>query len=460
MSWNVKQNNWIDYTQKQINSNSTNSKSSFIIKPSPDPASGCNKEFVSTYACDPNTTLKTISISAPADGKAAVFDCSSEYKQCLDGKLTVGDNGNVTFEKSDGTIIWQSGTSTVGIELDQYKAVNSKYGRNYLLTGEYLLAGEFVGSPSGNCALICQTGSSTKFSLDIVYFEISCNKSSSSSSDDSKSNYLPSNDTTQSAYCMSKGAESNENANIVTYSSGDMVTNDYRSSDLGNCNSYISLGNYDLDADNLVTLKNSDLNSCKTKCNSLEKCGGYIFSNKNQQCKLREFKNIYPENTTRVSDPDSEMFLRQLKVNNSLSCSNQLETTYGDIYSKLQSGPGMTKRTLCGLAEFTKNQRKQVLNAEKQLNTARNQLFSDSTSLNTTNQKIDKKMLTSISKQNSDLKSYDQIKKKTQIANNNLVDIGGMQEDANLEMVSKNIQNTVWTAAVIIGVVIAIKLSR
>ena len=69
-------------------------------------------------------------------------------------------------------------------------------------------------------------------------------------------------------------------------------------------------------------------------------------------------------------------------------------------------------------------------------------------------------MLTSIYKQNSDLKSYDQIKKKSQIANNNLVDIGGMQEDANLEMVSKNIQNTVWTAALIIAVVMAIKLSR
>ena len=98
MSWNVKQNNWLDYSQKQIDSNS---KSSFIITPSPDPASGCNKEFVSTYSCDPNTTLKTISIDAPADGKAAVFDCSSEYQQCLDGKLTVGDDGNVTFEKSE-----------------------------------------------------------------------------------------------------------------------------------------------------------------------------------------------------------------------------------------------------------------------------------------------------------------------------------------------------------------------
>lgn len=457
MSWNVKQNNWLDYSQKQINSNS---KSSFIITPSPDPASGCNKEFVSTYSCDPNTILKTISIDAPADGKAAVFDCSSEYQQCLDGKLTVGDDGNVTFEKSDGTIIWQSGTSEVGIELDEYKAINSKYGRNYLLTGEYLLPGEFVGSPSGNCALICRNCSSTKYSLDIVYFEKSCKKSGSSSSDDSKSNYLPSNDTTQSAYCMSKGVESNENANTVTYSSGDMVTNDYRKSHLGNCNSYISLGNYDLDADNLCTLKNSDVDSCKTKCNSLEKCGGYIFNNKNKQCKLREFKNIYPENTNRIGDPDSEMFLRKLKVNNSLSCSNQLETTYGDIYSKLQSGPGMTKKTLCGLAEFTKNQRKQVLNAEKEVNTARNQLFSDASSLNTSNDKLDKKMLTSISKQNQNLKSYDKIKAKTKKVNNNLVDVGGMQEDANLDMLSKNIQNTVWTAAVIIGVVAAIKLSR
>jgi hypothetical protein len=154
------------------------------------------------------------------------------------------------------------------------------------------------------------------------------------------------------------------------------------------------------------------------------------------------------------------MFLRKLKVNNSLSCSNQLETTYGDIYSKLQTGPGMTKRTLCGLAEFTKNQRKQVLNAENQLNTARNQLFSDASSLNTSNQKLDKKMLTSISKQNQDLNSYDKIKAKTKKVNNNLVDVGGMEEDANLDMISKNIQNTVWTAAVIIGVVVAIKLSR
>ena len=75
-------------------------------------------------------------------------------------------------------------------------------------------------------------------------------------------------------------------------------------------------------------------------------------------------------------------------------------------------------------------------------------------------QKLDKKMLTSISKQNQDLNSYDKIKAKTKKVNNNLVDVGGMEEDANLDMISKNIQNTVWTAAVIIGVVVAIKLSR
>ena len=577
MSWNVKQNNWLDYTQKQINSNTTNSKSSFIITPSPDPASGCNKEFVSTYACDPNTTLKTISINAPADGKAAVFDCSSEYKQCLDGKLTVEDDGNVTFEKSDGTIIWQSNTSTVGIELEEYKAVNSKYGRNYLLTGEFLLQGEFVGSPSGNCALICQNGSSTKYSLDIVYFEISCNKPGEPPSGNGDYGDVTDQQNVQAAYHMSKGVQSNKNANSITYSDNNINSLNYKSKDinynndlqykygeygknecpsgyepvnkvdcknagkaqegsklryrgtigngddLGGCfigpqiwekgcwggeklfgvkipiggdckqdvqyntrsgnntsrdnqqshqrllcqkkdinsdNVYISIGNYDLDADNLMTMKNSDINSCKKKCNELQECGGYIFDNSNQKCKLREFENLYPENTSRISDPNSEMFLRQLNVTNPTSCSNKFDTAFGDVYSKLKTGPGMNATTICGLAEFTKNQRKQVANSLNDLNSARNQLYSDSSSLNTSNQKLDKKMSTSISKQNNDLKSYDQIKRKTKKVSNNLVDIGGMQEDANLEMVSKNIQNTVWTAAIIMGVVIAIKLSR
>ena len=644
MTGNVKQNNWLKYAEKQIKSNTTDQRSSFIITPSPDPAKGCNKQFVSTYACDPNTTLKTISIDAPADGKAAVYDCSTEYNQCLDGKLTIGDEGNVTFQKSDGTLIWQSGTNTVGIALDQYKAVNSKYGRNYLLSGEFLLPDEFVGSPSGNCALICQSESKNKYSLDIIYFQISCNKQGEPSSGKGEYGDVTDLKKVQAAYSMSKGVQSNKNANLVTYSDNNINSLNYKSKninydndlqykygeygknkcpsgyepvnkidcknagkskegsklryrgtiangdDMGGCfigpqiwekgcwgggrlfgvkipiagdckqdvqyntrsgkntslgtleasaaavtvgaeeggtavaeelaeaaatnpelaeqlgtaavatevgsqvtaglaagvaalgsvfddqqshqrllcqkknvnsdNVYISIGNYDLDADNLMTMKNSDIDSCKKKCNELQECGGYIFDNSNQKCKLREFKNLYPENTTRISDPNSEMFLRQLSVNNPTSCSNKLDSTFGDVYSKLKTGPGMNATTLCGLAEFTKNQRKQVLNAEKQLNTARNQLFSDSTSLNTTNQKLDKNMLTSISKQNSDLKSYDQIKKKSQIANNNLVDIGGMQEDANLEMVSKNIQNTVWTAALIIAVVMAIKLSR
>ena len=135
----VSTNNWLNTTTNAISDNSTDRQSSLILSPNPDPAYGCNKQFVSSYSCGPNTTLKTISLDAPADGKAAVFDCKSEYLNCTDGRLTIGDDGNVTFSKSDGTIIWQSGTSSVGLSKDEYKAVNGKYGRNYLLTGEFLL---------------------------------------------------------------------------------------------------------------------------------------------------------------------------------------------------------------------------------------------------------------------------------------------------------------------------------
>ena len=73
---------------------------------------------------------------------------------------------------------------------------------------------------------------------------------------------------------------------------------------------------------------------------------------------------------------------------------------------------------------------------------------------------LNKGMVKSIGKQQGDLKKYDLISKKTKIVNKKLVDVSGMEEDANLEMISNNIKNTAWTAAVLVSVIIAIKFSR
>jgi hypothetical protein len=50
--------------------------------------------------------------------------------------------------------IWTSNTNKIGLVVDKFNAKNGKYGRNYLLAGETLGLGEFIGSPSGNCYLM------------------------------------------------------------------------------------------------------------------------------------------------------------------------------------------------------------------------------------------------------------------------------------------------------------------
>tara|TARA_Y100000389_G_C17468444_1_gene527953 strand:+ start:3816 stop:5243 length:1428 start_codon:yes stop_codon:yes gene_type:complete len=459
-TYSVSTNNWLDTTTKAVADNSTNQQSSLILSPNPDPAYGCNKEFVSSYSCGPNTTLKTISLDAPADGKAAVFDCKSEYLNCTDGRLTVGDDGNVTFSKSDGTIIWQSDTNSVGLSKDEYKAVNGKYERNYLLTGEYLLPGEFIGSPSGNCALLCQSTGKNTHSLDIIYFEPSCNQQGKEPTSTGEYGDITDNKNTQAAYDMSQGSQSNTNANKIVYSSGDMKTKAYRNKDISNSDSYISIGNFDLDAINLKSFSDIDINTCKSKCNSINKCGGYIYNNDTQTCNLRESKHLYPENTNRVSSANSEMFIRQLKVLNPNSCSGEVNTTTGNIFSNLDSDSPMTSKTLCGLAEATKKQRLLVDSSLKQLNAQKNTLNNNTTSLMQSNSELDKGMIKSLGKEQDDLKNYDLISKKTKLVNKKLVDVSGMEEDANLEMISNNIKNSAWTAVVLVSVIIAIKFSR
>lgn len=458
-TYSVATNNWLSAT-KGYTDNSIDGQSSLILSPNPDPASGCNKQFVSSYSCGPNTTLKTISLDAPADGKAAVFDCKSEYLNCTDGRLTIGDDGNVTFSKSDGTIIWQSGTNSVGLSKDEYKAANSKYGRNYLLTGEYLLPGEFIGSPSGNCALICQSSGDNNYSLDIIYFDPSCNQQGKEPTETGEYGDITDQKNTQAVYSMAQGPQSNKYANLIYYSSNDMKSKAYRSKDISNSNSYISIGNYDLDAHNLKSFSDIDINTCKSKCNSINKCGGYIYNNNTQTCNLRESKNLYPEKSNRVSSANSEMFLRQLKVSNPNSCSGIVNTTTGNIFSNLEKDTPMTSKTLCGLAEATKKQRLLVDASLKELDSQKKNLSSNASSLMKTNTELDKGLIKSIGKQTSDLKKYDSISKKTRVTNKQLVDVSGMEEDANLEMVSNNIKNTAWTAAVLVSVIIAIKFSR
>ena len=86
--------------------------------------------------------------------------------------------------------------------------------------------------------------------MDIIYFEPSCNQQGKEPTETGEYGDITDQKDTQAVYGMAQGPQSNEYANQIYYSSGDMKSKAYSSKDVSNSNSYISIGNYDLDATN------------------------------------------------------------------------------------------------------------------------------------------------------------------------------------------------------------------
>jgi len=136
-----------------------------------DPSVGCAKDFKASYKCGDLQTIKDVYIPGESGSKPALFDCSKENNMCKSFRLTIGDDGNLILTNNENKQIWSSNTYKTGVNTDKYNAKNSKFGRNYLLSGETLKLGEFIGSPSGNCYLIMaksNDGNGLQINYDIV----------------------------------------------------------------------------------------------------------------------------------------------------------------------------------------------------------------------------------------------------------------------------------------------------
>jgi len=90
-------------------------------------------------------------------------------------RITIGDDGSLVIVDNENKIIWNSNTNKIGIITDEFNSKSGKYGRNYLLSGETLNDGEFIGSPSGNCYLIMKKGSGED-KIILNYLVVNCDK--------------------------------------------------------------------------------------------------------------------------------------------------------------------------------------------------------------------------------------------------------------------------------------------
>lgn len=457
--WSVLQNNWLKSTRKYIAEKEFDTNVAFTVWPKPDPAPGCSKSFTSSYKCSPGTDIKTVNINAEAAGNIAVFNCSSEYAKCTAGILTLTDDGNLVLSNGT-TTIWQSNTNKVGIPLKKYEALNSKYKRNYLKTGEFLYPDEFVGSPSGNCILICEKKGNV-CSLSIVYHLSGCNMPGEEPSTSPGSRgYITDIDGYRATYSL---GETNQDTSLngkVVYINGDMEIMEYPEKMLGLSNEYIDAGSYDQQGVTIKTISNSDLDNCKTECSAISNCYGFIHYEKDKKCDFKNKSDLFPNNIKRILSNDARMFVRKYKIDNPNSCNGEILSQYvtSDFLVKLPRWNDMTPDTLCTLGEATSKQLDIVKNRESELSNAMTEFNKSLTNLTAENNELDIEVNSAQQSLEDRSKSYNnflQNKTKGDIAN-----ITAMSIDSKLENVRQNLNYMMWTGAAAIAILTIIKTSR
>lgn len=449
MAYNVSIGNWTQYTKDAIGSQELGN---YIVGSNGggDPAYGCYKNFTSNYQCG-NGPVKTVSIlgdRVEAGGQNARFDCSEENKICGGFRLTVGDDGNLILTNSTGNTVWSSNTFSVGLALDEFKASNSRYGRNYLMAGEILRTGEFVGSNSGNCYLMMvgNAADCTQNGLQLIYNMFNCNLKA-----DSKYGL----DTTAGGlYSIKKTNISN--VGKVAYIDENQQLHEYPPDMTEPGNSYAFVGKYNSVGNEIAQIENASLDQCIAGCNSKTDCNGFVLYG--GMCSLKN-ANMYPKGL-RTPNKDAELYVREKNVKNHFSCSKVIDSGYASKWDTLPISTKMTMNTLCSLGAFTQAD---LADVERQGDDIYKMASNMQTKLNDitkTHKAIDNAFDQSDAQLANNLGEYTTAYKRIRKNNATLGSIKAMSDDTKLNMSSQNIKYFLWTNLAIVIAILGIKFLR
>ena len=450
MAYNVPIGNWSEYVKKEVHEQDT---SNYIVgrNGGSDPAYGCYKNFSSTYQCGngPNKTVSITGDKVEAGGQPVKFDCSAENKICGGFRLTLGDDGNLVLTDSNSSIVWQSNTTSTGLALDEYKASNGKHGRNYLLAGETLKTGEFIGSPSGNCYLMMVGGTTdcTQNGLQLLYTKLNCTMNS-------KSDGYGSDDTANGLYSIKKTDITT--LGKVGYIDEQNNIHEYPNDMTNLAQTYTLIGSYDSAGYDISQVSSTSAETCKTSCNGNTDCAGFVYYA--DTCYLKN-SGMFPKGI-RKPLANAELYVRDKTVKNDISCSKDVDAGVSTQWELLPTSSKMTIDTLCELGAITEDERNISNTKLKDLNKATDIMSKKLNSIANEKNALDESFTTTKKGLSKNIDDYSSMRRK--IINNDkaITNIIGMSDDSELNMTSQNIKYFLYANLAIIIAIASIRLMR
>lgn len=223
------------------------------------------------------STTSTVTPPPPADGNYT---------------LVVQNDGNLIVYRSLESnaeeppfIMWSSNTSGKQQSADPTKvSTNSKYGVPTMTSGQTLVAGDFIGSTSGNLALMMQTDGN----LVLYTFEVNTSTSCQKMSD----GHWGGGTSANASYDL--GAVANpQMLGKVGYIDGNADLYTYPSNQQRYTTTYVQKSNTGSSQPSLQTVSGTTQAKCKSLCSRSDTCAGYSFDG--TTCALFD-DNIYANN--------------------------------------------------------------------------------------------------------------------------------------------------------------------
>ena len=380
----------------------------------------------------------------------AIYDANNPSSNYY---LILLENGNMAIylgsSPSDSQgLIWQS--NTTGKQKDAnpaYAATNGKYGQNWIAAGSTLAAGDFVGSQSGNLALIMQ--SSGNLVLCTFTNVINCQKMQ----DGNTGGGVGAN----ALYQISKVGYP-DNVGQLAYVDQDDVLYPYQESNVQYSNTYTEydgLNNAGYDIPN-ASYSNASVEQCTTTCNNNSQCSGFVMTTSTQgaTCYPKSGGATSPSSMQTASNYTTYVRNKQ-PINIPQGISNVVNNIDSVAYQNYAvSGDNQSQFTLSAATSVQQQQlsqlQSQMDSLSSQINTLTNQ-FSSGTE-NANNQSIQNILglntyLTELGETSSRIKNFN-------------TNIENILKDSDINVLQKNYEYLFWSILAVGTVLITMNLSK
>jgi hypothetical protein len=420
-----------------------------------DPTSGRSNTFDISYQC--GDKIKSQHVRAESNNRTVVLDCTDSPLACS-CYLMLKDDGEMVIYKgvspgpNDPVIFaWPKYDVSNSVPHPSYPQNLSKTGANWISANIRLnkvTTHEYVVSDDGKLLLF--VGDDGNMWLNTFTLKEGCPKRH-----DGKAY---GGGWANSLYSFDTAINSEYNGKIG-YIDDAGELREYTGDTIGYKNTYKKYAKYDSGAGSyLSSLKNSTPSACKTACNNMDNCAGIVFDDKTKTCYTKDNK-IFPK-SARTPSADYDLYVRNLKVNNSNSCSKNIVDIDSNMWKGYTQGAPMDKDEVCGLGKVLEDPHDKMDEIQKQIDDVVEKMKDIFSQLQQDNVKLTKDMLDLQRRIDEDLNEYNNVNKSIEERQTAQTTINSMLSDSHLVVLKENYKYTFFSVVAIGALIIAMSVGK